>query len=210
MREVYADVYAEFFEGQVDAEAHAVIKCLVLVIDYHSENKIVDDESSLNNKQIVLEKILDECISMELNIEDEELMKKITDICRYHVKNNNLYCNSIFEWFCRMDIEPKFVERDVSESIVSDVLDVIWNVSPLQPIQAGHPAHLFFLRARAMNILKTTHIYNKQLFYVSLYNYYTNRKGIVWKKLGTGKQWYVGKRTLMYEFLINDMIENNK
>ena len=60
-----------------------------------------------------------------------------------------------------------------------------------------------------MNILKTTHIYNKQLFYVSLYNYYTNRKGIVWKKPGTGKQWYVGKRTLMYEFLINDMIENN-
>ena len=195
---------------QLDYEIQNELKETIENIENNiSENKIVDDESSLNNKQIILEKILDECISMELNIEDEELMKKITDICRYHVKNNNLYCNSIFEWFCRMDIEPKFVERDVSESIVSDVLDVIWNVSPLQPIQAGHPAHLFFLRARAMNILKTTHIYNKQLFYVSLYNYYTNRKGIVWKKLGTGKQWYVGKRTLMYEFLINDMIENN-
>ena len=57
-----------------------------------------------------------------------------------------------------------------------------------------------------MNILKTTDIYNKQLFYVSLYNYYTNRKGIVWKKPGTGKQWYLEDRTLMYEFLINDMI----
>ena len=78
---------------------------------------------------------------MELNIEDEELMKKL-DICRYHVKNNNLYCNSIFEWFCRMDIEPKFVKRDVSESIVSDVL-IIWNVSPLQPIQAGILLYFF-------------------------------------------------------------------
>ena len=61
-----------------------------------------------NRKYDAFEKILETCMGIQLNVDDDDLMYDIIHICCHHIndKNKLIYSNSIFEWFCRMDIEP--------------------------------------------------------------------------------------------------------
>ena len=69
-------------------------------------------------------------MGIQLNVDDDDLMYDIIHICCHHIndKNKLIYSNSIFEWFCRMDIEPKFVDRAVCEPITVQVLDILQNL----------------------------------------------------------------------------------
>ena len=173
-------------------------------------NKLPDDIPSKlkcqTTKEVALQKLIRECVSMNVSIDDDDLMLEVVKLCST-MKEKTVYAFEVFEWLIAMNIQPSFAERVISEPIILHILNMLWESSTMEPNVAGCPTQLFFWRACGLDIPITTAIYNRQLLGLATFNRVRNYRGVV--ELGLEVKWHSPTGETLTEFYWNHMAKNN-